>query len=453
MKKRLALIYAIALISIILMGYLFLSQQNTYTFQQDNTLLHNPLIGWVTDARDKDINQSHTLVYASFSWRDIESVKGEYDFKKFEEEHNFSYWKSKNIKIVIRLYLDYPQDKSHRDIPDWLYEEMGGKGVVYSNAYGVGFSPDYNDPMLLNYHEELIQAIADRYDGDSDVAFVEIGSLGHWGEWHTGTNNDELIPFASQDVCEAITNQYLKYFNNKKLLMRHPTKIAADNKLGLFNDSFGDVFQTEDCFINWFSKGYVDQRTGAFNPPMQDFWMYAPSGGEIANSPGEQYFTNANIDRTLLQLKTSHTSWLGPSGPFYSADDEIKKNLDVAQNNMGYKFYISKAVIDKNAIFNGNRTLRISVNNVGDAPFYYEWPLRLFIEDFNNNIKYVKTADFDIRTLMPDSCAEVQFIIPKAFGNNTYKAYIGIADPSTDQAAIQFANTDTSKLLYLCDLG
>ena len=363
------------------------------------------------------------------------------------------YWKSKNTKIIIRVYLDYPQDRAHKDIPDWLFDEMNGNGVAYSNTYGIGFSPDYNDPLLLDYHEKLIKAIADRYDDDLNIAFVEIGSLGHWGEWHTGTYDDVQIPFASQDVCEAVSNQYIKYFKNKILLMRRPTKIAADNKMGLFNDSFGDVYQTEDYFINWFNEGYVDLQTGVWNPPMQNFWMYAPSGGEVANHPGEQYFTNANIEQTIRQIETSHTSWLGPSGPFYSTNDEVKRNLDIVQECMGYKFYISKASIDKNKMLNGTRTLKISINNIGNAPFYYNWPLKLYIKDFNNRIKYIKTADFDIRKLMPETCSEIKFIIPKEYHSNAYKAYIGIVDPATDQAAIHFANKGKGVMVYLCDLG
>jgi hypothetical protein len=453
MKNRLVFTLAAILLIVLILGFVFFSQKKIYAFQQDDTLCVNPLIGWVTDARDINIKQPHSLVYASFSWRDIESVKGKYDFEKFEEDFNFLYWKSKNVKIIIRLYLDYPKDNPHRDIPDFLFDEMNGRGVAYSNTYGMGFSPDYNDPLLLDYHQKLIKAIADRYDNDPNIAFVEIGSLGHWGEWHTGTYNDAQIPFASQDVCEAIQNQYIKYFKNKILMMRRPTKIAADNKMGLFNDSFGDVYQTEDCFINWFNNGYEDTQTGVFNPPIKNFWMYAPSGGEVANYPGEQYFTNANIEQTLRQLKTSHTSWLGPSGPFYSTNDEIKRNLDIVQNNMGYKFYISKATIDKNEMINGTKTLTISIKNIGNAPFYYNWPLKLYIEDFNKSIKYVKTADFDIRTLMPDSDSEIKFTIPNEFHNNAYKAYIGIADPSTDQVAIRFANIGNDDMMYLCDLG
>jgi hypothetical protein len=453
MNNRLVVIISTSFLVVFIVGYLFFSIKTVFVFQQDDTLVQNPLIGWVTDARDTDLKQSHTLVYASFSWRDIESVKGNYDFNKFEDNNNFSYWASLNTKIIIRLYLDCPQDTPHKDIPDWLFNEMHGRGVAYKNAYGMGFSPDYNDPLLLIYHEELIRKIAERYDDDPNIAFIEIGSLGHWGEWHTGTNNGSPIPFASQGVCDTVSSQYVKYFKNKILMMRRPTEIAADNRMGLFNDSFGDVFQTEEYFINWFNNGYVDLQTGILNPAMGDFWMYAPSGGEVANQPGEQYFTNENIERTLRQLKMSHTSWLGPSGPFYSLSSEIMENLDIIQNNMGYKFYISKAVLNKNAMLDGKRTLMITMRNSGIAPFYYNWPLKLYIMDFNNSIKYVQTASFDIRRLMPNKSADIMFSVPKEYRNNAYKAYIGIVDPSSDQVAIHFANKGNNEMLFICDLG
>ena len=452
-KRPLAMLFSAIVLAGAILGSLFVLPKKVYTFEQDNTLVLNPYIGWVTDARATDIRQPHTLVYASFSWRDIEKDKGNYDFSSFEERNHFAYWASKDVRIIIRLYLDYPQDSPHRDIPDWLYDELGGAGVAYANSYGAGFSPDYDAPLLLQYHERLINAIAARYDNDPAIAFVELGSLGHWGEWHTGENNGVQIPFASQAACEAVAGHYAKYFRNKILLMRRPTRMAAEHNMGLFNDSFGDMFQTEDYFINWFTHGYVDLQTGVQNPPMREFWRKAPSGGEVANNPGEQYFTNENMERTLRQLKLSHTSWLGPSGPFYSTSSEVAVNLDVVQNSMGYKFYISRAALGKNLSLSGKRTLQITMKNSGIAPFYYRWPVRLYIMDFNNSIKYVQTAEYDIRTLMPNGSGVIRFSVPEEYQNNAFKAFVGIADPSTDKPAIHFANKGNSDLFYICDLG
>ena len=34
--------------------------------------------------------------------------------------------------------------------------------------------------------------------------------------------------------------------------------------------------------------------------------------------------------------------------------------------------------------------MTITLNNIGNAPFYYNWTIKLYIVDFNKSIKYEK---------------------------------------------------------------
>ena len=45
--------------------------------------------------------------------------------------------------------------------------------------------PDYADPIYLEKHAAFLKALGERYDGRPDVEFLDIGSYGVWGEWHT----------------------------------------------------------------------------------------------------------------------------------------------------------------------------------------------------------------------------------------------------------------------------
>ena len=78
---------------------------------------------------------------------------------------------------------DEPGDEAHLDIPDWLYEQTG-TGRWYDIAYGKGYAPDYTDPVFFAAHERLLRAVGERLGADGFVSYVELGSLGHWGEWH-----------------------------------------------------------------------------------------------------------------------------------------------------------------------------------------------------------------------------------------------------------------------------
>jgi hypothetical protein len=44
--------------------------------------------------------------------------------------------------------------------------------------------PDLSDPTFIAYAQKLLNALGARYDGNPNLAFVDIGMVGSWGEWH-----------------------------------------------------------------------------------------------------------------------------------------------------------------------------------------------------------------------------------------------------------------------------
>ena len=127
-----------------------------YSPKPINDVLHNPYMGLAPDARYVPYTQEHTLVYANITWREIEPEKGEYQFDQIEEELHFDKSAEKGITFIIRIIMDYPEEKSQMEIPDWLYEELDGDGDWYENGYGKGFSPNYGNRLLIDYHKKLI---------------------------------------------------------------------------------------------------------------------------------------------------------------------------------------------------------------------------------------------------------------------------------------------------------
>ena len=57
--------------------------------------------------------------------------------------------------------------------------------------------------------EGLISAMGKRYDRHPRVAFIQLGLLGFWGEWHTYPRN-EL--FASEKTRRRVLEAYRKAF-------------------------------------------------------------------------------------------------------------------------------------------------------------------------------------------------------------------------------------------------
>jgi hypothetical protein len=113
-------------------------------------------MGWAPWATIHESGQPHTLVYADLTWKDFEPQEGVYDFASFEEVNQISRWRENGKRIVFRFILDIPGDSIHIDIPDWLFDKIDSDGDFYVNAYGIGFSPNYANPILIDSHRKVI---------------------------------------------------------------------------------------------------------------------------------------------------------------------------------------------------------------------------------------------------------------------------------------------------------
>jgi hypothetical protein len=408
-----------------------------------NNVLNNPYMGWAPWAEWGPYPQPHRLVYAQFTWGELEPAKGNFNWSALETRLKFSYWKGRNIKIVLRFMLDLPGSSTHRDIPDWLFLEINQEGT----SYKTGLSPNYKNSALISNHARVISALAERYNNDPGIAFVEIGSLGHWGENHTVY----LVPSdAGYMPPIPISNQYVQHyinsFTNKKLLMRRPFQIAKDNRFGLYNDMFGNPAETER-FIDYFTSGYSSPGDWGFAsgsyPSMPDFWQYSPSGGEVGDCPGSTYFTDTNIQRTVQYAVYSHTSWIGPCA---MADQPVgsplQNNIDSLMRTVGYRFVLQS--VNLSAAVNAGDSLNVAMqwNNKGVAPFYYLWPLELSLSDNSGNIAVKANTNEDIRTWLPGTKSmSYALSIPSTLAPGTYSLCTAILDPDTGNPGVDFAMT------------
>lgn len=440
---RLAIISALVLALLISStGFASITESTvSYNPIEISSVLNNPYMGWAPWASGGPYQQPHRLVYINATWRELEPEKGNYAFSTLESRNKFSYWDSKGVKIILRINMDYPGSTSHKDIPEWLYNEINGDGTWYDIDWGKGFSPNYNNPKLIEYHEELIAALALRYNNDNRLPMIAVGSLGQWGEFHTKKSNSFTIPFPKVEISDQYVQPYIDFFTNKHLLMRRPFQIAKDNNMGLFNDSFGSRVQTYDYFNDYIQNGYQDYMTGDCHPAMADYWKTAPSGGEIANYPGTMYLEDSTIEASLQMLADSHTSWLGPCSPcLQSSSTTLQHNYDRMLTTMGYRFSIQSVSHCSEVLPGDNLSITMNWANKGVAPFYYSWPLELSLADASGNITMKMETTEDIRTWLPGTKQVSSTLkIPQDLAAGVYTLCVGIIDPETGLPGIDLA--------------
>ncbi len=432
----------------------------------------NPYIGWAGWANQYGVEGSESaydydLAYVGIKWRELEPEKGVYDFEAIEELYHISELVADGKRINLRFIMDNPDASATEkcmDIPQWLYDELveengeEGAGTFYfredlpggiAGSAGSGFSPNYDSELLLKYHEKAIEALAKEFDDPSIVGYVQVGSIGHWAEFHTWPEGTGEFP--TPEGAAKYMEPYTKYFNNVKLGIRKPYPYAAANGFGLFNDIFG-VSQWADTtsFLKYIENGCTDMGSGAtpkdiVNSKMPDFWKTNYSGGEFASGNVRLHLTDAGTIGCLQQVRDSHTSWLGPcSVTMLTVNDsksyDYKTNVEAMQKLMGYRFSLRS--VTQHVEFAAGDTIYLNMkwDNKGVAPMYYNWPMEISLIGENGEVAYSELKDVEITNWLPGANdGTVTFNIPRKLSEGNYTIAVAIADPETEEPTVKLA--------------
>lgn len=406
------------------------------THRESKEPLVNPLMGYAPMADGTDMDADVSLLYMDITWRELEPEKGLYAWEAVEEENKLGQWRRLGKHIVLRFVMDMPGDESHMDIPDWLYEEMDGAGSWYDMEYGKGFSPDYGNEILLAHHERAVAALGAQFGADGFISYIELGSLGHWGEWHVNYRAGiERLP--SEMVRRQYITPWIEAFPKAMILMRRPFLAASELGLGLYNDMAGEPEATGE-WLEWIAKGgaYEQTKEPSGLAAMPDFWKTAPSGGEFTSSLSMEDMLTENLEQTIKLLKDSHTTFLGPK----TAEEGCQTGYGQVLKCMGYRLWTSKAALTYQ---NREDCLTITWENTGVAPFYQDWEVRLYLLSKEEEVLDEYPVDIRLSQLMPGQSVKTGTVVTaegiRGWRQKGWKFAVGILDPMTGEPAVKMA--------------
>lgn len=415
----------------------WLSRRKTIKqYKESQATFGNPLMGYVPSAWYNEVSEDISLLYMDITWAELEPEEGVYNWASIDEENQISRWRKEGKHLVLRFVCDIPSDEEHMDIPEWLYEKSGEAGRWYDGEDGKGFASDYNNPTIISCHRKAVRAIGEHFGQDGLISYVELGSLGHWGEWHVNYSEGiQRIP------REAVRDKYIlpwtEAFPDAMILMRRPFASAEKYGFGLYNDMTGQPEATQS-WLGWINNGGEYDQTGEKNVivPMNDFWKTAPSGGEFTSSLSMEEMLDTNLSGTVEMIREAHTTFLGPKIPDENYVDGYKEVL----KNMGYRLWISMAELKNTA--KGSR-LKLTWENSGVAPMYKEWPVYVYIEDESGKLVEKSRISIKISSLLPGEKATTLTALETERLNSLlekgYRLSVGIEDPMTELPCVRFA--------------
>ena len=207
-------------------------RQTTVQPQDNGQALVNPGMGWtlhfysnLIENYGSKLEPSDTLddwpglsvIYLRVPWSFLEPQEGKFNWSLFDTPTQR--WVAKGKKIAIRVSCC--ESWWRYATPKWV-QDAGAKGIDFEfgkgpRSGGPLWEPDYLDPVFLEKLDHFLAALARHYDGNPNVAFIDIGSFGMWGEGHTGFSS-RLSQTQTSQVVKKHIDLHLKHFHQTLLV-------------------------------------------------------------------------------------------------------------------------------------------------------------------------------------------------------------------------------------------
>ena len=389
-------------------------------------------------------------------WKYFQPEKNRYDWSLVDDV--IEQWVSKGKRVAFCWEVCCPNTMDGQSCPLWLRDECGAEGVEYnlyyeSKKYGFNVSeefdrptwvPYYNDPIFLEYFSKFLKEAGRRFNGKDWVEFIEIGSIGTWGEGHVHMSWPNPI---TPDMIPLHLNMWRDAFPDTRLLVvdelinNRPSAMALSKELGLgvIDDSVQVPSDSTPagCYAN--------------EEVFDEFWQNAVCG--IEHHPGT-VATSVYYE----SLWMSHASYCRLHMNPYHMQTGSGEWVDKMTKRMGYRLTVEE--IDTSKIeANKNARIKIKIKNTGVAPCYDGGYPAVFIKNSEGEVVFSKVSDFNVNTLKvyentdKANCDEVEikFVVPD-LPNGNYSLHIAVCDKNGKPLYNLPLNKGENKIYRICGI-
>lgn len=398
-----------------------------------------------------------STVYLRVPWSFLEPEEGRFDWSLLDTPAQR--WIGKGKKIALRISCT--ESWIRYATPEWVHK-AGAKGYDFTpgrgaHEGGVFWEPDYDDPVFLEKLERFLQAMAERYDGNENVAFVDVGSYGVWGEGHT-------FHSSRIQVAEATKKKHLN------LHLKHFPKTL----LALNDDYIGNAVRTEHAPLTDYALEHGvtlrDDSVLVQPPPRswyhaklaQPFWPKLPVVLEHEHFGSSKRKGAWDGQLLLKAVEDYHASYMSIH---WWPREELNQNRETIHRinrRLGYRLQLREASWPRSVRVGEPFTVTTSWANAGVAPCYPGGYVAVTLKDEKGGIVDVQVDEsFNVRGLEvgPQDRAQAEtvrseFVVarryvhgPRSFSRavrpGTYDLFISVGQrDGTPRIALPLAGDD-----------
>lgn len=383
--------------------------------------------------------------YERFYWRDLEPVEGQYNFALVDDAFKYAAAHRPAMNVGLR-FMALAEPETGSQIPDWLIKK-GVKGTWTPDKKT--FIPDLDDPLFIEYSQRLLNAMGKRYDGNENLAFVDIGMVGSWGEWHN-SNFPMLKPllerYTTAQLDRYVTMHFSAFPSTPKIMLMSGGQSLANavaRGAGWRADCLGDL-RVFSASWNHMADDYPQRLQAAQKSysGFNDAWKHAPVSFEICSYMQDWkntfHYTREEVQGIFDWAVKQHTSTINLKSR--TVPREYRPIVDEALTKLGYRFRL--ASLSHESVWEGGQELTLTSTwyNEGNAPIYLPYTLAFRLVNEANKVVAQGNVPEDIRHWLPGKHPlSYPMPMPGTLPKGKYAIEAAIVDKS-GAARINFAN-------------
>jgi hypothetical protein len=392
----------------------------TARFTETDAVYPNPGKGWTTGPTRQPRFPS-TVTYTRLNWMDVEPAEGRHDWSHIDKAIEIA--RTRGSRLAFRIMTANAHTTGYYCSPKWLFD-LGCKSAEYLRG-GDGspdggreriprIEPNYEDPIYVAKHGAFLRELGKRYDGNPTLEFLDIGSYGIWGEWHT------THP-ASPEGRRRIIDLYLAAFPRTPLVMMTDSpdslEYAVQHGAGVRRDGVGSPGDAR----TWKSEKYSSLKG------LADAWKKAPVVLEWYGNYEYMKKVGWSVDNAIQFMLENHVSLINDNLGEMPLE-EMPRFMKLARLS-GYRFVLRELAHPGLVARNGALHLTMQWSNVGVACLYKPFPLELYLLDTNGRVAARHRAKADAREWLPGDHRAVESIpVPKNLSPGKYTIAAAFVD-------------------------
>lgn len=399
------------------------AQKGTVQFNAKETddILRNPYSGMVNYGIEVSYGEREipeyiypgSIVYLRPAWSDLEPEKGVLNLSRFEKIRD-NHLAGGCTQWAMRLVTVQKVGTDKDAFPAWLRKE-----VKNGNMHKGYFEPYYGDSAYVSHFESFVNRIAEKYDGDPRLAFVDISGLGLYSEWgdpeshQPGWDNDSIMKRDTRRLIDI----YFKAF--KKTPLSISTHIIGPNLEDRYEVMYalskGAWLRRDGVGSPFFHEGHkkLVQKYWKDRPIITEMYAIYSNYNDIKTGRNKNW-SGWSFKDVVNQILDQHGMCAEMSRDLDISDAFLKNSsFDRLAREVGYRLVLSKAEFPQ-TILNGEKLIvRQLWKNQGVSKLYKKYPLRFYLtNNAGQEVWSYIDNDFDPTNWERGNVYEYHSIIP-----------------------------------------